>query len=200
MHNVAIPAHSAAFSQLYRAVENAFRAEARPATVHAIQSLGLKIEDIERVVGSVLVDYLPGGAHSKGNEFVTSALSLYQALGQEERQEFQTFYEDVVAQGKWKVVEPVLPAGIAPALDPSNIYSAAERYRIELQWGGFKRTAFVDVGEMKRQQLRKSILDYAPSSSGELVSKEMRIQVGTYIQQHLSAGISISPNAVLTWN
>lgn len=197
---MATATHNFAFSSLCKAVENAFCEDARPATLEAVQSFGLKIEDIERVVGSVLVEYLPGGAFGKGREFATSALSLYQMLGQPERQAFKAFYEDAVTQGKWKIVEPVLSAGIAPAADSAHVYSTAERYRVELQWGGFQRTVFVDVVESKRQQLRNLVLDHNANAEAGTISREMRVMVGTFVQQHLSAGIHVSPNQVLTWN
>jgi hypothetical protein len=198
--NATIALGSQALTQLRKAVENAFCAAAHPGTLSKIQEYGLKVEDVERVVGAVLVDYLPGGPSARGGEFVISALSLYQGLTQEEREDFRTFYEDAVTQNKWKVVPPAVFTGPAPAANPANAFSVGARYVVHLQSGGFKRTVFVDVSELKLQERRRQILEQRPDSAPEMVSREMQVVVGTFVQQRIEARIFIAPNEVLMWN
>jgi hypothetical protein len=94
----------------------------------------------------------------------------------------------------------VICAGPAPVADPSKVHGTAERYVVQLQCGGFTRTAFVDVSEAKLEQLGKQILKHDPTSTAEVVSREKRNFVATFVQQHLNAGIRIGSNVLLIWN
>lgn len=158
---------------------------------------GTAVENFDQVVTLILTDYLPGSAFPRGGSFIVNAGEPYSQLNDAEKSAVKDLYVDLVATGRWKLVPPVQWVG--PGALDSNKLKEVARFRFNIQYGGFKRSAFLDVPPETVEEIRKEIAAYRPASATETVPNELRDRVGTAVQQMLNGGISPKHDKIINW-
>ncbi len=192
---VSTPKSNQAFEALTKTVTKAL--SDREKFEQQLHVHGIHLEDFDRIVVSILTDSLPGGPFARGGQFTISAEGLYSQLGDADRSAIRALYEDLIAAGRWKLVPPVQWVGPG-TLDPSGLKEVV-RFGFHVQFGGLKRSAFVDVEKAKFDQLRKDVAAYRADSATQTMPKEVLERVGIAVQQMLNGGISPTQGATIDW-
>jgi hypothetical protein len=78
-----------------QAIDDAFSVDGVAAFLEALRVRGARICSLEEV-SSVLTDYLPAAAYSRGETFDTSFVSLHSKLGRIEQDRVQEHYDSQI--------------------------------------------------------------------------------------------------------
>ena len=87
---------SKGFKQLQAAIDDFLGNYAMEYSLRDLASRNVRIRDFERVLPDLSSHF--GGAYKRGDQFATSAVTLYQALGNLERKRLQQYYFQKVAE------------------------------------------------------------------------------------------------------
>ncbi len=157
---------------------------------------GLHVENFDRVVVSILTDFLPAGPCAPGGVVPISAEQVYSQLSDADKSVIRELYEDVIAEKRWKRVPSVQWVG--PGTLDSRALREVARFRFNFQYGGLKRFAFLDATPARIEQIRKNVAAYRPDSIKETMPQEV-CEKSVAIQQILSSEKSPQQGATIDW-